>query len=122
MENAKNKPWFLRVCKPLENTAGKGEITHNENFSFSYCLFYLFGQALVFTRLQNKPLENTAGKGEIAHNEQFLLFLLSFLHVWRTFCYFHQLKNCHFQTLSVWRVTNLSFWKGLRKPCLAHHK
>ena len=28
-----NKPWFLRVCRTsLENTVGKGEIAHNEQF------------------------------------------------------------------------------------------
>ena len=28
-----NKPWFLRVCSTsLENTVGKGEIAHNEQF------------------------------------------------------------------------------------------
>ena len=51
-----------------------------------------------FNSFPNKPwflrvcsislFENTVGKGEIARNEQFLLFLQSFLPVWRTFCYF----------------------------------
>ena len=29
-----NKPWFLRVCRTstFENTVGKGEIAHNEQF------------------------------------------------------------------------------------------
>ena len=29
-----NKPWFLRVCRKslFENTVGKGEIAHNEQF------------------------------------------------------------------------------------------
>ena len=59
-------------------------------------------QALVFTCLQCKSFENTAGKGEIARNEQYLLFPQCFLPIWRTFCHFHQIKNCRLQTLSVW--------------------
>ena len=39
----------------------------------------------------DKSFENTVGKGEIACNRQFLLFSHCFLHVWRTFCYFHQI-------------------------------
>ena len=52
------------------------------------------------TCLQYKSFENTVGrKGEIAHNEQFLLFPLCVLPVWRTFCYFHRIRNCRLQTL-----------------------
>ena len=53
--------------------------------------------------LQYKSLEKTAGKGEIARNDQFLLFPQCFLPVWRTFCHFHQIRNCHLPTLSVWK-------------------
>ena len=45
-------------------------------------------------------LKNTVGKGEIARNEQFLLFPQCFLPVWITFFHFHQIWNCHLQTLS----------------------
>ena len=44
-------------------------------------------------------LKNTVGKGEIAHNEQFLLFPQCFLTIWKTFCQFPQIWNCHLQTL-----------------------
>ena len=42
-------------------------------------------------RKLSKQVENTVGKGEIACSEQSLLFPESFLLVWRTFCYFHQI-------------------------------
>ena len=58
-------------------------------------------QAFVFTFLQLKSFENTLGKGEIARHEQFLLFPQCFLPIWRTFCYFYQIRNCGLQTLSV---------------------
>ena len=45
--------------------------------------------------------ENTVGKVEIARNEQFLLFPQCFLPVCRTFCYFHQIRYCRLQHLSV---------------------
>ena len=69
-------------------------------------------QALVFTCLQYKSFENAVGKGEIARNEQFLLFPQCFLPVWITFCCF-QNKNCHLQTLSVWKSLIFVFGKGL---------
>ena len=56
-------------------------------------------------------LENTVGKGEIAHNEQFLLFPQCFLPIWRTFCHFHQIQNCHLQTLSVWKSLKFVIWE-----------
>ena len=58
----------------------------------------------VFKTLQNE---------EIAHNEQFLPFPRYFLPIRRTLYYFYQTKICSLQTFSVWRVYNLSFWKGL---------
>ena len=61
--------------------------------------------------LQYKSLENTVGKGEIARNEQFLLFPQHFLHIWITFCHFHQIKNCWLQTLSVWQSLNFVVWE-----------
>ena len=41
-----NKPWFLRVCSTShENTVGKKEkLLIMSNFSFSYSVFYLFGE------------------------------------------------------------------------------
>ena len=66
---------------------------------------------MVFTCLQFKSSENTVGKGEIAHNEQFLLFPQCFLPVWRTFCHFHEARNCRLQTLSVWKSQNFVVWE-----------
>ena len=54
-----------------------------------------------FVRVCSTSLLNTEGKGEIAHNEQFHLFPQCFLPVRKTFCHFHQILNCHLQTLSV---------------------
>ena len=53
--------------------------------------------------MQYNSFENTVENGEIARYKQFLLFPLCFLPVWRTFCHFHQIWNCHLQTLSVWK-------------------
>ena len=42
-----NRPWLLRGCLQLtsfENTAGKGEIARNEQFSFSRSVFYPSGE------------------------------------------------------------------------------
>ena len=58
---------------------------------------------MVFTCLQYKPFENTVGKGEIARNEQFLLFPQCFLSNLGAICRFHQIRNCHLQTLLVWK-------------------
>ena len=71
-------------------------------------------QALVFTCLQHKSFENTVGKGEIARNKQFLLFPQCFLPVWRTFCHFHQIWNCHLQTLSVWKSLKFVVWERVK--------
>ena len=57
---------------------------------------------LFFTCLHYKSFEYTMGKVEIARNEQFLHFPQCFLPLWRTFCHFHLIQNCHLQTLSVW--------------------
>ena len=58
-------------------------------------------------------LENTVGKGEIAHDEQFLLFLQCLLPFWRTFCHFHQIQNCHLQTLWVRKSLNFVVWEWI---------
>ena len=51
------------------------------------------------------------GKGEIARDEQFLLFPQCFLSILRTFCYFHQIRNCRLQTLSVWKSLKFVVWE-----------
>ena len=73
-------------------------------------------QTLVFTCLQYKSFKKTWGKGEIARNEQFLLFPQCFLPVWRTFFLFHQIRNCHLQTLSVWKSLRFVLWEKVKGP------
>ena len=51
------------------------------------------------------------GKGEIGCNEQFLLFPQCFLSILKTFCNFHQLKNCRLQTLSIWKSLKFVIWE-----------
>ena len=63
-----------------------------------------------FRCLQYKSFENTAGKGEIARNEQFLLLPQCFLHIWKTFSYFHQIQNCCLQSLSFWKSLKFVLW------------
>ena len=71
-------------------------------------------QTLVFTCLQFKTFENNVGKREIAHNKQFLLFPQC-LPLWRTFCHYHQILNCRWQTLSVWKSLKFVFWERVRQ-------
>ena len=61
-----------------------------------------------------KSFKNTVGKGEIVHNEQFLLFSQCFLPIWRTFCHFHQIWNCHLQTLLVWKSLKCGVWERFK--------
>ena len=68
----------------------------------------------VFTCLQYKSFENAVGKGEIARNKQFLLFPQCFLPVWITLCHFHQNKNSHQQTLSVWKSLKSGVWERVK--------
>ena len=78
-----------------------------------------------FNLFPNKPLflhvcgtglfiENTVAKGEIARNEQFLRFPQCYLTFWRTLCYFHQIQNCHLQTLSVLKNLKFVVWEGVK--------
>ena len=55
------------------------------------------------------------GKGEIAHNEQFLLFPQCFLPIWRTFCHFHQNRNCCLQSLSIWKSQEFVIWERVNR-------
>ena len=64
-----------------------------------------------FHMYASQDFENTAGKGEIALNEQFLLFPQCFLPIWKTFCHFHKILNCHMQTLSVWTTLKFIVWE-----------
>ena len=142
-----NKPWLLLVyCTSLLKTLWEKEkLLVMSNFPFAHNVFHLFGklsaifikfkivvcqrfesgQALVFTCLLYKPFENTVGKGEITRNEQFLLCPQCFPPVWKTFCHFHQIKNCRLPTLWIWTSPNFylsavqAFWKhcGKRRNC-----
>ena len=71
-------------------------------------------QALVYTCLQYKSFGNTAGKGEMAHKEQFLLLPQYFRPIWRNFCHFYQIQNCHLQTLSIWKSLKLVVWERVK--------
>ena len=74
-------------------------------------VFQLFPkQAPFFLCLQCKSFENTVRKEEIACDKQFFLFPQCFLPIWRTFCNFHQIQNCHLQTLSVWKSLKFDVW------------
>ena len=64
--------------------------------------------------LHYNSLENTVGIGEIARNEQFLLFPQRFLPIWKSFCHFHETKNCHLQTLSVWKNLKCVVWERFK--------
>ena len=66
------------------------------------------------TSLQSKSFENTPGNREIARREQFLLFPLCCLPIWKTFCYFHQIKNCCLQTLSFWKILKYVVWERVK--------
>ena len=109
-----NRPWFLSVCnttttRVLENNVGKGEIACNKQFSFSHSVFYLLGElSAIF--IQPKILVCSS------HSENFLPFssnlkFLSVLPIKRTFCHFHQIENCHLQTLSVWKSLKFVNWE-----------
>ena len=84
---------------------------------FVVCKFFQFGpfpNKPWFLCLQLKSFENTVGKGEIARNEQFLLVPQWYLLVWRPFCSFHQIWNCHLQTLWVWKSPKFVVWKRVK--------
>ena len=65
--------------------------------------------------LQYKSFENTVGKEKLVRNEQFLLFPQCFLPIWRIFYHFHQVWNCHLQTVSVWKRLKFVIWKRVNK-------
>ena len=51
---------------------------------------------------------------EIARNEQFLLFPQCFLPFSRTSYHFHWIRNCHLQTLLVWKNLKLVVWERIK--------
>ena len=42
-------------------------------------------------------------------------FSQCFLAVWITFCHFQQNKNCHLQTLSVWKSQKFAVWEKVKQ-------
>ena len=68
--------------------------------------------------LQYKSFENTLRKGEIARNEQFLPFLQCFPPIWRSFCLFLHIWNCHLQTVSVWNILKFVVWERVNSGYL----
>ena len=81
------------------------------SWSVQYVFYPFPKQALVFMRLQYKPFENTVEKGEIARNKQFLRFLQRFLHIWRNFSHFHQIKDCRLHAISIWKSLKFVGWQ-----------
>ena len=81
-------------------------------------LFNLSQTSPGFTCLPYKSFENTVGKGEIARHKQFLLFPQCFLPICRTFCHFYQIRNCHLQTLLVWRSLKFVVWERVKQKFL----
>ena len=50
-----NKPWFSRVCSTslLKTPREKENLLVTSNFSFSHCVFYLFGElSAIFNELE----------------------------------------------------------------------
>ena len=75
-------------------------------------------QALVYTCLlykSLKKLKKNCGKRRNDRNEQFLLCPQCFLSIWRTFCHFHQIRNCRLQTLSVWKSLKFVVWERVKE-------
>ena len=121
-----------KLSKQVENTGGKGEIGHYEQFLlFPLCfqkacfpgvskgvivwewVIQPFPkQALVFTCLQYKSFENTVGKGEIARNN--FSFSHSVFYPFRELsANFIKLKIVICKLFQFGRVENLSSGKGL---------
>ena len=66
-----------------------------------------------FLRVCSTSLLKICGKRRnCSHNKQFLLFPQCFLPFHKTFHHFHQLQNCHLQTLSVWESPKFVVWES----------
>ena len=126
----------------FENTMGKGEIAHNEQFLHFLKCFLPFNplpnkKFFNWSKLKtcadnkinvNKRLkpdmrreENIVGKGENAGNQHFLLFPQYFQNLSSSgslkvgiVCNFHQISNCHLQSLSVWKGLKFVVWERVR--------
>ena len=77
-------------------------------------IFDRFPDKLWFSRVCTTKLLKTLRKGENAGNEQFLLFPQCFLSFCKTFHYFHQIQNCHLQTLLVWNSLKFVVWERVK--------
>ena len=98
---------FFTVNSSIELSITKGGLTLSQTSPGFY--------------VSAKLLENTVRKGEIARNKQFLLFPQCFLPFLKTFCHFHQIKDCHLEKLFHFGIAqNLLFGKGL-KHHWSHH-
>ena len=101
--------WLVR-CWP--------HLSPSENFPiipWNFWVFNPFPSKPWYLRVYNKSFENTAEKGEIARNELFLLFQQCFLPISITFCHFHQIWNCHLQSLSVWACLKFVVWERVKQ-------
>ena len=115
--NALLRPLALSLIHYFETVPHLSHFAFFQNVflkAFSLLCFLFPKQALVITCLQYKSFENTAGKGKIARNEQFFLFPQCFLPIWKTFFYFHQIRNCRLQTLSFWKSLKFVVWERVK--------
>ena len=98
----------------LSHAISSTTIRHNMSIN-THVLLNPFPNKPWFSRVYSTSLWKILwGKGEIAHNEQFLLFPQCFLSIWRTFCHFHQTKNCRLQSLSVWKSLKVVVWERVK--------
>ena len=63
---------------------------------------------------QYKSIKKTLWEKEKLLVKSNFSFFQCFLLIWRTFCYFHQIWNCHLQTLSVWKCLKFVIWERLK--------
>ena len=133
-----NKPWpcayktfFMLNLLGKLFTCGDFHCFYHSNKTFKFNLPYSLKDKLGFkvwaqTQLSmdssfiskgpgfHVSFENTVGKGEIARYEQFLLFPQCFLPFRKIFLHFHQIQNCHLQTISVRKSLEFDVWKRVK--------
>ena len=108
---------FCRECRARSDcTYVQSDLALHSSQQFQFCRTRVnpFANKPWFLRVCSRSLLKTLGKGEIAHNEQFLLFPQCFQPLWRTFLLIHQLKNCHVQTLLVWKTLKFVIWERVK--------
>ena len=119
----------INATKKLKLTVGKVEniVKNGENDGYKHFLLsHIFKRPLPWghqkSGLCGKELTHSHtvtpfdAPGKLAflktlwEKEKFLLFLQCFLLVWITFCHFHQIWNCHLQSLSIRKSLKFVIW------------